>query len=137
MAYWMVKTEPNSWSWQQQLEAGTTPWDGVRNRQATNNLKAMAVGDRAFFYHSGSERRIVGIVEVVRAYYPDPADPSGRFGMVDLAVVEALPRPVSLAEVKGTTALGGIALVRQGRLSVMPIDDEAWRLLCAMGGAQI
>ena len=136
MAYWLVKTEPNSWSWQQQLEAGTTNWDGVRNRQATNNLKAMAVGDRAFFYHSGRERRIVGIVEVVRAYYPDPADRSGRFGMVDLRVVEALPRPVGLAEIKETAALGGIALVRQGRLSVMPIDDEAWRLLCAMGGAQ-
>ncbi|MBL8660181.1 MAG: EVE domain-containing protein [Rhodospirillales bacterium] len=137
MAYWLVKTEPNSWSWQQQLEAGTTFWDGVRNRQATNNLKAMAVGDRVFFYHSGSERRIVGIVEVVRAFYPDPADPTGSFGMVDLGVVEALPRPVRLAEIKETAALAGIALVRQGRLSVMPIDDEAWRVLCAMGGAQV
>ncbi len=137
MAFWLVKTEPNSWSWQQQLEARTTHWDGVRNHQAANNLKAMAVGDRAFFYHSGSERRIVGIVEVVRPDYPDPGDPSGRFGMVDLRVVEALPRPVTLAEIRETTELADIALVRQGRLSVMPIDDYAWRVLCGMGGAAV
>lgn len=134
MAFWLVKTEPDSWSWQQQIEVGTTHWDGVRNHQAANNLKAMAVGDRAFFYHSGAERRIVGIVEVVRTVYPDPGDPSGRFGMVDVRVVEALPRPVGLAEIKATPELADIALVRQGRLSAMPIDEDAWRRLCAMGG---
>lgn len=134
MAYWLVKSEPKAWSWQDHVTAGTTHWDGVRNRQAVNHLTAMAVGDRAFFYHSGAERRIVGIVEVVRTYYPDPSDASGRFGMVDLRVVEALPRPVALGEVKNEPRLAHLALVRQGRLSVMPIDDEAWRLLCAMGG---
>lgn len=134
MAYWLIKTEPESWSWQQQLEAGTTHWDGVRNHQAANNLKAMAAGDQAFFYHSGGERRIMGIVDVVRTAYPDPGDPSGRFVMVDVQVGEALPRPVTLAEIKATPELAEIALVRQSRLSVMPIEEEAWRRLRAMGG---
>lgn len=135
MAYWLVKSEPGTWSWQDQLDAGTTHWDGVRNHQAANNLKAMAVGDRAFFYHSGAERRIVGVVEVTRTYYPDPGDPSGRFGMVDLRALEPLARPVTLAEIKNDARLADIALVRQSRLSVMPIDDEAWRIVRAMGGA--
>lgn len=134
MAYWLVKSEPDSWSWQQQLDAGTTHWDGVRNHQAAKNLKAMAAGDRVFFYHSGSERRIMGIVEVVRTAYPDPGDPSGRFVMVDVQVVNPLPRSVTLAEIKAMPELSDIALVRQARLSVMPIDDMAWRRLCAMGG---
>lgn len=136
MSYWLVKTEPDAWSWQQQLDAGTTPWDGVRNHQAANNLKAMQVDDRAFFYHSGDERRIVGVVEVVRPYYPDPGDASGRFGMVDMRTVAALPEPVTLAAVKADPRLQHLALVRQSRLSVMPIDDDAWRQLCAMGGLQ-
>ncbi len=134
MAYWLVKSEPGAWSWRQQVEAGTTHWDGVRNHQAANNLKAMTPGDKAFFYHSGGERRIVGLVEVVRPYYPDPSDPSGRFGMVDLRALEPLPRPVSLADIKADTRLADIALVRQSRLSVMPIDDETWRIVCAKGG---
>lgn len=134
MAYWLIKTEPDSWSWRQQVEAGTTHWDGVRNHQAANNLKAMAIGDRAFFYHSGRERQIVGIVEVVRTFYPDPGDPGNHFGMVDVRVVEALARPVTLAAIKDTPELADIALVRQSRLSVMPIDDRAWSRLCAMGG---
>ena len=91
MAYWLVKSEPGAWSWQQQVDAGTTHWDGVRNHQAVNNLKAMRVGDRVMFYHSGEAREIVGIVEVARAYYPDPNDPSGRFGMVDVRTVGAPP----------------------------------------------
>ena len=126
MAYWLVKSEPDAWSWQQQVEAGTTHWDGVRNPQASNNLKAMQIGDRAFFYHSGDERRIVGVVEVTRPYYPDPADPSGRFGMVDVRTVAALPAPVTLATIKGDPRLQHLALVRQSRLSVMPVTDAEW-----------
>lgn len=134
MAYWLVKSEPGAWSWQQQVEAGTTHWDGVRNRQASNNLKAMQIGDQAFFYHSGEERRIVGIVEVVRPYYPDASDPSGHFGMVDVRAVAALPVPIALSSVKEDPRLQHLALVRQSRLSVMPIDAEAWQYLASMGG---
>jgi predicted RNA-binding protein with PUA-like domain len=136
MAYWLVKSEPGAWSWQQQVEAGTTGWDGVRNHQAANNLKAMRIGDRAFFYHSGETREIVGIVEVVREYYPDPSDESGRFGMVDVRAIEALARPVTLAAIKADPRLRNLALVRQSRLSVVPIDDEAWSMLCRMGGVR-
>lgn len=134
MAYWLVKSEPHAWSWAQQVTAGTTCWDGVRNHQAANNMKAMRLGDRAFFYHSGDERQIIGIVEVTREYYPDPSDASGRFGMVDMRAVAPLPRPVTLAAIKGDERLHHLALVRQSRLSVMPIDDQAWALLSAMGG---
>jgi predicted RNA-binding protein with PUA-like domain len=129
-----VKSEPATWSWQQHLEVGIEPWDGVRNHQAAANLKAMRIGDRALFYHSGAERRIVGIVEVSRAYYPDPSDPSGRFGMVDFKALHGLSRPVTLAEIKANPQLSHIALVRQSRLSVMPIDEDAWRIICAAGG---
>lgn len=134
MAFWLVKSEPSAWSWQQQVNAGTTHWDGVRNYQAANNLKAMRPGDRALFYHSGDAREIVGIVEVTRAYYPDPSDPAGRFGMVDVRAVEPLPKPVTLAAIKADPRLQSLALVRQSRLSVMPIDDMAWSILCGMGG---
>jgi predicted RNA-binding protein with PUA-like domain len=136
MAYWLVKSEPGAWSWQQQVEAGTTHWDGVRNHQAANNLEAMRTGDRAFFYHSGETREIVGIVEVVREYYPDPSDESGRFGMVDVRAVGAFARPVTLAAIKADPRLRNLALVRQSRLSVMPIDDDAWGMLCRMGGVR-
>ena len=136
MAYWLVKSEPAAWSWRQQVEAGTTHWDGVRNHQAARNLKAMRVGDRAFFYHSGEAREIVGIVDVVREYCPDPSDPSGRFGMVDVRAVRAFDKPVTLAVIKADPRLWHLALVRQSRLSVMPIDDDAWRMLCRMGGVE-
>lgn len=136
MAYWLVKSEPDAWSWQQQVEAGTTPWDGVRNHQASNNLKAMQPGDRAFFYHSGAERRIAGIVEVARPYYDAPGDPESRFGMVDMRTVAAMPVPVTLAAIKAEPALQHLALVRQSRLSVVPVDGEAWARICAMGGAE-
>lgn len=131
---WLLKSEPESWSWARQVEARVTHWDGVRNHQANQALRAMAVGDRALFYHSGAEKAIVGVVAVVRAYYPDPGDASGRFGMVDVEAVEALPRPVTLAQVKAEPRLAGIALVRQPRLSVSPLDEDAYALLCAMGG---
>jgi predicted RNA-binding protein with PUA-like domain len=134
MAYWLVKSEPGHWSWDDQVAKGVGPWDGVRNYQAANNMKAMALGDQAFFYHSVNEKRIVGIVEVVRLYYPDHTDPTGRFGMVDVKAVEALPHPVTLEQVKADPRLNHLALVRQSRLSVMPVDDEAWALIRALGG---
>lgn len=134
MAYWLVKSEPGAWSWDDQVKAGTTHWDGVRNYQAANNLKAMALGDHAFFYHSVNEKRIVGIVEVVKLYYPDPSDDSHRFGMVDLRAVRPLLTPVGLEIIKSDEKLAHLALVRQSRLSVMPIDPESWHHICHLGG---
>ncbi len=133
MAYWLMKTEPGTWSWEDQVRDGTAEWDGVRNYQASNNMKAMRVGDRVFFYHSVNEKRIVGIAEVVREYYPDPSDASGRFGMVDVKALLPMKKPVSLADIKAEPKLQDLALIRQSRLSVMPIDDEAWALICRMG----
>ncbi len=133
MAYWLVKSEPGTWSWDDRVRDGTAEWDGVRNYQAANNLKAMKIGDRAFFYHSVNEKQIVGIVEVVKEYYPDPSDESGRFGMVDFKAIKPVTKPVSLAQIKAEPRLEGIALVRQSRLSVMPISDDHWRLLCDLG----
>jgi len=133
MAYWLMKTEPGTWSWDDQLRDNVTHWDGVRNYQASNNMKAMRIGDRVFFYHSVNEKRIVGIVEVAREYYPDPTDASGRFGMVDVKAVMPFNKPVSLADIKGEPKLQHLALIRQSRLSVMPIDDDSWALICHMG----
>ncbi|MBB4266241.1 EVE domain-containing protein [Roseospira visakhapatnamensis] len=134
MAHWLLKSEPGAWSWDDQVAKGVEPWDGVRNHQASNNLKAMRVDDTAFFYHSVNEKRIVGVVRVVREYYPDPTDTSGRFGMVDVEAVAPVPRPVTLAEIKAEPRLADLPLIRQSRLSVMPIPDDAWAILCAMGG---
>jgi predicted RNA-binding protein with PUA-like domain len=134
MAHWLIKTEPAKWSWQDQVTHKITHWDGVRNYQASNNLKAMQLGDLCFFYHSVTEKSIVGIVEVVRLYYPDPSDPTARFGMVDVKAVKAFPLPVSLDQIKVDPRLQHLALVRQSRLSVMPVDDDSWQLLCEMGG---
>ena len=134
MAHWLVKSEPGAWSWDDQVAAGTTHWNGVRNYQAANNLKAMRIGDRAFFYHSVKEKRIVGVVEVVGEYYPDPSDETRRFGMVDFKAVAPLAAPVTLEQVKTDPRLNHLALIRQSRLSVMPVDDQAWALLCALGG---
>ncbi|MBE9558240.1 MAG: EVE domain-containing protein [Proteobacteria bacterium] len=133
MAYWLMKSEPGAWSWDDQVRDGTAEWDGVRNYQASNNMKAMRIGDRAFFYHSVNEKRIVGIVEVAKEYYPDPTDASGRFGMVDVKALMPMNKPVSLADIKGEPKLEELSLIRQSRLSVMPIDDEAWALICRMG----
>jgi len=134
MTYWLVKSEPGAWSWDDQIKAGTTHWNGVRNYQAANNLKAMKLGDQAFFYHSVNEKRIVGIVEVVKLYYPDPSDEKGIFGMVDVKAVKALPKPVGLEQIKNDPGLSHLALVRQSRLSVMPVDEAAWKRICALGG---
>ena len=134
MAYWLMKSEPGSWSWDDQVKEGTAEWDGVRNYQAANNMKAMKKGDRVFFYHSVKEKQVVGIVEVVKEYYPDPTDASGRFGMVDVKAIEPLKTPVTLARIKGDERLAHLALVRQSRLSVLPIDAPSWRLICELGG---
>lgn len=133
MAYWLVKSEPESWSWSDQLRDKRTNWNGVRNHQAANNLKAMKKGDRAFFYHSGEERRIVGVVEVVKEHYPDPSDTSGRFVMVDVKAVKPLARPVTLAEMRSEPKLADFLLLRHSRLSVVPVSAAHWKLLCKLG----
>ena len=134
MAYWLMKTEPGGWSWDDQVKEGTTYWDGVRNHQASNNMKKMAIGDRCFFYHSVKERRIVGVVEVVKTYYPDHTDPTGRFGMVDVKAIGPVPNPVMLAEIKADPAFADFLLVRSSRLSVVPVSAAHWKRLCGMGG---
>ena len=134
MAHWLLKSEPAKYSWQQMVADGRTHWDGVRNFQAANNLRAMQQGDQAFFYHSNEGKEIVGIIEIVRTFYPDPGDPNGKFGMVDVAPVRPLPRPVSLAEMKGIPELAGFSLLRQSRLSVCPVTDQEWRILSRMAG---
>ena len=136
MTYWLVKSEPASWSWTQQVAAGEagTPWNGVRNHAAKNNLQAMRVGDEAFFYHSNEGRAIVGIVQIVREYYPDPTDETGRFGMVDVKALRALPEPVGLDRIKAEPALKAMRLVTHPRLSVQPVTDAEWRMVCRMGG---
>ncbi len=136
MAYWLIKSEPGTWSWEDQVRDGTAEWDGVRNYQASNNLKAMKIGDLAFFYHSVNEKRVVGIVEVVKEYYPDGTDPSGRFGMVDVKAVRPFERPVTLAEIKAEAKLAELPLIRQSRLSVMPIGAKEWKLICKMGATE-
>jgi predicted RNA-binding protein with PUA-like domain len=136
MAYWLMKSEPEAWSWAQQKMEGAkgAEWDGVRNFQARNNMRAMKKGDLAFFYHSGEEKQAVGIVKVVKEAHPDSTDPSGQWECVDVAAVKELPRPVTLAEIKATPALKAMVLVRNSRLSVQPVTEAEWRKVCAMGG---
>ena len=134
MAYWLFKSEPSTWSWQNQLDKGDEGegWDGVRNYQASNNMKAMAVGDLGFFYHSVNEKQIVGIVEVCETYHPDPTDASGRFGMVSVKAVGTVTKPVTLAMMKAEEALSDFALIRQSRLSVVPVSKEQWDFILQM-----
>lgn len=134
MAFWLMKSEPESWSWDQQVSKGTEAWTGVRNHQAAGFLKAMRCGDRSFFYHSNTGRAVVGIVTVVREAYPDPTDPTGRFVCVDVTAGQAFPRPVALAEIKTCPDLTGMALLKQARLSVMPVTEAEWITICRMGG---
>jgi len=136
MAYWLVKSEPSSWSWDQQVEARAkgTPWTGVRNHTAKQNLMKMKKGDRAFFYHSGEGKEIVGIAEVIREHYPDPTDKGGVFVCVDLKADKPLKRPVTLAAVKADKQLAGMALIKWSRLSVQPVAPDEWKLVCKMGG---
>ncbi len=136
MAYWLMKSEPATWSWEQQKAEGRNgaEWDGVRNFQARGNMRKMRKGDLAFFYHSGEERSVVGIVKVVKEAHPDSTDPTGQWECVDVAAVRALPRPVTLAEVKAEPKLKSMVLVRNSRLSVQPVSEPEWRKVCAMGG---
>ena len=136
MAYWLYKSEPDVWSWQQQVEAGAagTHWSGVRNHVAKQNLMAMKLGERGFFYHSNQGKEIVGIVEVIREYYPDHTDASGKFGMVDVKAVEPLPRPVTLEAIKAEPRLKDMILVNNSRLSVQPVTEEEWAIVREMGG---
>ena len=135
MQYWLMKSEPSSWSWDDQIARGAAGegWDGVRNHQASNNMKAMEIGDLAFFYHSVNEKQIVGIVEVIALYHPDPTDASGRFGMVTVKAVKSMTRPVTLAEIKAEERLADMALVRQSRLSVTPVSADQWAIVMDMG----
>jgi predicted RNA-binding protein with PUA-like domain len=136
MAHWLIKSEPGKWSWQDQVKAGKkgTFWNGVRNHSAKLNLMAMRVGEQAFFYHSGEGKEIVGIVEIVKPYYPDPSDLSGKFGMVDVRAAEALKKPVSLNAIKVDPRLAKMALVTNARLSVQPVSDREWDIIRAKGG---
>jgi predicted RNA-binding protein with PUA-like domain len=136
MAYWLFKTERDAWSWEQQKKKGVSgePWSGVRNHQAANAMKAMKKGDLGFFYHSGEERRIVGLVEVIGEYRSDPTDEKGRFGLVVVKAVKDVPRPVTLAAIKVEADLRDMVLVKNSRLSVQPVKSEEWKRICKMGG---
>ena len=134
MNHWLVKTEPDSFSWDMQVSRKFEPWTGVRSHQAKHNLQAMAVGDLAFFYHSNVGKEIVGIVEVVRAAYPDPTAESGDWVCVDMRAVRPFKQAVSLAEMKADPALEGLALLKYSRLSVAPVEPVYWRHICKLGG---
>jgi len=138
MAYWLFKSEPGTWGWDDQVARGPKGehWDGVRNYQANNNMKAMKKGDLGFFYHSVDEKRIVGIVKIVKEHYPDHTDAKGRFGMVDIMAVEPVPNPVSLAEVKAAPELADMVLANNSRLSVQPVTKDEWTRVCKMGGVK-
>ena len=139
MQYWLMKSEPETWSWEQQVKAGAKGegWDGVRNYQASNNMKKMKKGDLCFFYHSVKERDVVGIVKVVKEYHPDPTDASGRFGMVTVKAVKSLHTPVSLADIKADERLQDMALVRQSRLSVTPVTAKQWAIIMQMAQTKL
>jgi predicted RNA-binding protein with PUA-like domain len=139
MAYWLVKSEPDAWSWDQQVKAGAkgTQWTGIRNHTAKLNLMKMKKGDRAFFYHSNVGKEIVGIVEVTKEHYPDPTAEAGEpWVAVDLKAIGPVPKPVTLVEIKAAPKLKDFALLRQGRLSVPPVTAEEWKILCQMGGVK-
>ncbi|MBL0407837.1 EVE domain-containing protein [Microvirga aerilata] len=136
MAYWLYKSEPSVWSWNQQVAQGDkgTHWNGVRNHVAKQNLMAMKTGQQGFFYHSNEGKAVVGIVEVIREYYPDHTDETGKFGMVDIKAVKTFPKPVTLDDIKKEPGLEKMILVNNSRLSVQPVTDEEWAIVCRMGG---
>jgi predicted RNA-binding protein with PUA-like domain len=134
MKYWLIKSEPGAWSWDDHVKKGVEHWDGVRNHQANKNMKEMQLGDKAFFYHSVNEKQIVGIVEVVSGHYPDHTDEKGRFGMVDFKALETVPKPVTLEDIKGNGRLKDMVLVKNSRLSVQPVAAAEWKIVCAMAG---
>jgi predicted RNA-binding protein with PUA-like domain len=138
MAYWLMKTEPDDFSWEDQVKLGAKggSWTGVRNHTAKRHMQAMKKGDRVFLYHTGDEKRIMGIVEVTREAYPDPTDETGKFVCVDVKAVEPLPQPVTLAAIKADKRFADMLLVRQGRLSAQPVSDKEWAAICKMGGVK-
>jgi len=132
MNYWLLKTEPSTWSWNDQINNKITMWDGVRNYQARNNLKLMKKNDLCFFYHSVNEKQIVGIVKVIKEHYPDPTDKSNKFVAIDVEFNKTYKKPVTLEQIKNEKKLSHLALIKQSRLSVMPIDVESWKLINKM-----
>ena len=133
MKYWLVKTEPDTWGWKDQLSKDFEPWNGVRNHQARNFMNDMSLGDQVFFYHSQKEKAIVGIVEVVKEAYPDPSDETGRFVCVDLKAVATFKHPIDLSWIKEQENLNSLLLIKQPRLSVMPIDAASWSFIYEYG----
>jgi len=138
MRYWLFKSEPNTWSWDQQVAKGDEgeEWDGVRNYQARNNMREMSIGDRGFFYHSVNEKRIVGIVEVCAEVHPDTTTDDERWECVDIKAIEPVETPVSLEEIKAHPKLQEMALVRQSRLSVTPVSKDEWKIICKLAGVK-
>jgi predicted RNA-binding protein with PUA-like domain len=136
MAYWLIKSEPSAYSWDQLVKDKKTSWTGVRNFQAQINLKAMKTGDRAFFYHSGEGKEIVGIAEVTKTAYPDSTDKEGKSVTVDFKAIEPVKKKVTLAEIKADPRFKEMKLVRQSRLSVSPVSDEHWKLLLKMASGK-
>ncbi|HKP27645.1 MAG TPA: EVE domain-containing protein [Dongiaceae bacterium] len=136
MNYWLMKSEPSAYSYEQLVKDKKTGWTGVRNFQASANMKAMKVGDRVFFYHSNEGLAVVGIAEVAKTYYPDPTDKTQRFGMVDIKPVEALKKPVTLADIKKDAKLKDMVLVKNSRLSVQPVTPDEWKHICQLGGVK-
>jgi len=134
MAHWLLKSEPSSYSWDRLVADGGTHWDGVRNPQALNNLRAMKPGDRAFFYHSNEGKEIVGVAEVVKTFYPDPNDKSGKLGMVDIKPVAPARVRVGLKKMRANPELSDLSLLKQSRLSVCPVRESEWSALCRMAG---
>ena len=136
MAYWLVKSEPGAWSWDEQVKAGAkgTPWTGIRNHTAKQNLAKMKKGDRAFFYHSNEGKEIVGIVEVIKEAYPDPTDKTGKFVCVDFKADKPMKTPVTMAAIKADKKFAEMALVKYSRLSVQPVTADEWKAVCKMGG---
>jgi predicted RNA-binding protein with PUA-like domain len=138
MQYWLFKTEAETFSWEMQKERGAKgePWSGVRNWRAASNMKKMKKGDLGFFYHTGDEKRIVGIVEVIGEYRKDPTDETGKFGLVDVKAVKDVPNPVTLAQVKADPKLQDMVLAKIARLSVQPVTPEEWKYICKLGGVK-
>jgi predicted RNA-binding protein with PUA-like domain len=138
MAYWLFKSEPETWSWDMQKKKGAKgePWSGVRNHQAKANMMKMKKAERGFFYHSGEAREIVGIVEVIREYRPDPTDETGKFGLVDVKAVASLSTPFTLNQAKADPKLAKMTLVTFSRLSVQPVTAEEWKYICKLGGVR-
>ena len=136
MKYWLIKSEPSTWSWDDQIKENIAMWDGVRNYQARNNLMSMKVNDLCFFYHSVNEKKIVGIVSITKEHYTDPTDKTKKFVAVDVKTKKTLKNPITLKQIKKEKKLSHLALVKQGRLSVMPIDKISWDLICKLGDIQ-